>query len=77
MQKFCQKGSVRKQPFLLALRRWGPFAKRPPAAMSEDKRLFSQDTKKVSFRWQQQRILSTYLKGGQSYSGKTSCHYIV
>ena len=51
MQKFCQKGSLRKQRFLLALRRWGPFAKRPPAAMSENKRLFSQATKKVSFRW--------------------------
>ena len=49
MQKFCQKGSVRKQPFLLVLCRWGPFAKRPSAAMSEDKCLFSQDTKKVSF----------------------------
>ena len=50
MQKFCQKGSLRKQRFLLALRRWGPFTKLPPAAMSEDKRLFSQATKKVSFR---------------------------
>ena len=49
MQKFCQKGSLRKQPFLLALRRWEPFAKRPPEAMSEEKRLFSQVTKKVSF----------------------------
>ena len=51
MQKFYQTGSVRKQPFLLVLRRCEPFAKRPPAAMSEDKRLFSQDTKKGSFRW--------------------------
>ena len=46
MQKFCQKGSLRRQPFLLALGRWEPFAKRPPGAMSEEKRLVSQVTKK-------------------------------
>ena len=44
------KGSLRKQTFLFAHRRWGTFhfpfflAKRPSAAMSEEKRLFSQAT---------------------------------
>ena len=43
-------GSLRKHPFLLALRRWGRFARRnvvspretSPAAKSEEKRMFSQ-----------------------------------
>ena len=34
--------SLRKHPFLLALRRWGRFA--TPAAKSEEKRMFSQAT---------------------------------
>ena len=40
------KTSLRKHPFLLALRRWGRFAFPPretvPAAKSEEKRMFSQ-----------------------------------
>ena len=41
--------SLRKHPFLLALRRWGRFARIPPretspAAKSEEKRMFSQAT---------------------------------
>ena len=37
-------GSLRKHPFLLALRRWGRRRKREtsPAAKSEEKRMFSQ-----------------------------------
>ena len=34
--------SLRKHPFLLALRRWGRFARNVPAAKSEEKRMFSQ-----------------------------------
>ena len=38
-----QSGSLRKHPFLLALRRWGRFAQRTsPAGKSEEERMFSQ-----------------------------------
>ena len=36
------KTSLRKHPFLLALRRWGRFARNVPAEKSEEKRMFSQ-----------------------------------
>ena len=34
--------SLRKHPFLLALRRWVPPCEKSPAAKSEEKRMFSQ-----------------------------------
>ena len=36
------KTSLQKHPFLLALRRWGRFARNVLAAKSEEKRMFSQ-----------------------------------
>ena len=44
--------NLRKHPFVLALRRWGRFARRnetSPAAKSEDKRMFSQPLEFSSF----------------------------
>ena len=45
--------NLRKHPFVLALRRWGRFARRnetSPAAKSEDKRMFSQPLEFSSFK---------------------------
>ena len=42
-----RESSLRKHPFLLALRRWG----RSPAVKSEEKRMFSQASEKESFEF--------------------------
>ena len=39
-----RKDSLRKHPFLLALRRWGRFARNVPIGEEEEKRMFSQAT---------------------------------
>ena len=64
-------GSLRKHPFLLALRQWGRFARRnvcemSPAAKSEEKLMFSQAPLAVTF--EKMRLDILYTLGGVLFS---------
>ena len=55
-------GSLGKQTFVLAHRRWGKFRERSPAAKSEEKRLLSQATFLAEFLHHVIYLLGFYKK---------------